>query len=178
MTKVGWEDVHPSATPYFQSCWMSEFGNDLKIVWDWWIKEYALRIGPVLVPTKITNLFSGLSKEFRRYNSVSSVQKKKRKIPLDFKNQVPTRRRSVSCRDYSQASGIDLDGLERASSEHDIRSQCQNFSWIVIAVFALLLFLFFCCCCRCRCWRLRLPRYRVQNTICRRNIVTSQFQIY
>lgn len=67
----------------------------------------------------------GLSKEFRRYNSVGSVQKKKRKIPLDFKNQVPTRRRSVSCRDYSQASGIDLDGLERASSEHDIRKTNQ-----------------------------------------------------
>ena len=87
--------------------------------------------------------FSGLSEEFRRCNSVGSVQKKKRKIPLDFKNKVPTRRRSVSCRDYSQASGIDLDGLERASSEHDIRSQYQNFSWIVIAVFALLLLLLF-----------------------------------
>ena len=154
-------------------------------IWEWFKDSLrlmnqgiGLRTGPVLVPTKITNPFSGLSKEFRRYNSVGSVQKKKRKIPLDFKNQVPTRRRSVSCRDYSQASGIDLDGLERASSEHDIRSQCQNFSWIVIAVFALLLLLFFCCCCRCRCWRLRLPRYRVQNTICRRNIVTSQFQIY
>ena len=157
MTKVGWDDVHPSATLYFQSCWMSEFGNDLKIVWDWWIKKYALRIGPVLVPTKITNFFSGLSEEFRRCNSVGSVQKKKRKIRLDFKNQVPTRRRSVSCRDYSQASGIDLDGLERASSEHDIRSQC--FSSVVIAVFALLsLFLFWCCCCRCRCWCLRLTR--------------------
>ncbi|RMX40112.1 hypothetical protein pdam_00002322, partial [Pocillopora damicornis] len=67
----------------------------------------------------------GLSEEFRRCNSVGSVQKKKRKIRLDFKNQVPTRRRSVSCRDYSQASGIDLDGLERASSEHDIRKTNQ-----------------------------------------------------
>lgn len=63
----------------------------------------------------------GLSKEFRRWNSVDSVQKKKRKIPRDVKNQVPARRRSVSCRDYSQASEIDLVGLERASSEHDLR---------------------------------------------------------
>ena len=102
-----------------------------------------MRTDPVLVPTKITNLFSGLSNEFRRYNSVGSVQKKKRKIPLDFKNQVPTRRRSVSCRNYSQASGIDLDGLERASSEHDIRSQCQNFFPELLLLFLL------CCCCFC-----------------------------
>lgn len=171
--------MHPSATPCLQSCF------DVRI-WGW-LKD-SLRL--MNQEIRLENwsclgsnedyqfFFSGLSKEFRRYNSVGSVQKKKRKIPLDFKNQVPTRRRSVSCRDYSQASGIDLDGLERASSEHDIRSQCQNFSWIVIAVFALLLLLLFCCCCWCRCWRLRLPRYRVQNTICRRNIVTSQFQLY
>lgn len=63
----------------------------------------------------------GPSKEFRRWNSFGFEQKKKRKIPRDVNSQVPTRRRSVSCRDYSQASDIDLDGLERSSSEHDVR---------------------------------------------------------
>ena len=63
---------------------------------------------------------------------MDSVQKKKRKIPRDVKNQVPARRRSVSCRDYSQASEIDRVGLERASSEHDLRSECRGFTQLFL----------------------------------------------
>lgn len=63
----------------------------------------------------------GPTKEFRRWNSFGFDRKKKRKIPQDIDNQVPTRRRSLSCRDYSQVSDFDLGGLEQASSEHDIR---------------------------------------------------------
>jgi len=67
----------------------------------------------------------GLSKEFRRWNSFGFEQKRKRKVPRDSNNKVPPRRRSVSCQDYSQAGDIDLEGLERASSEHDIRGNNQ-----------------------------------------------------
>lgn len=66
-------------------------------------------------------LLTGSNREFRRWNSFGFEQKKKRKIPRDANNPVPTRRRSLSCRDYSQASDYDLEALERASSEHDIR---------------------------------------------------------
>lgn len=76
---------------------------------------------------------SGSSQEFRRWNSFGFEQKKRRKIPRDVDNPVPTRRRSVSCRDYSQASDISLEGLERASSEHDIRG------WFALLSFNFLL---------------------------------------
>jgi len=63
----------------------------------------------------------GPNKEFRRWNSFGFEHKKKRKISRDNHNPVPQRRRSLSCRDYSEASGYDLEELERPSSEHDIR---------------------------------------------------------
>ncbi|KAL9951870.1 hypothetical protein ACROYT_G044609 [Oculina patagonica] len=67
----------------------------------------------------------GTSKEFRRWNSFGFEQKKKRKIPRDPNNQVPARRRSLSCHDYGQASDIDPEGRDRASSEHDVRRNSQ-----------------------------------------------------
>lgn len=67
----------------------------------------------------------GLSKEFRRWNSFGFEQKRKAKISRDSNDKVAARRRSVSVQDYSQAVDIDLEGLERASSEHDVRGNNQ-----------------------------------------------------
>ena len=65
----------------------------------------------------------GSKSNFRRWNSYEWGQKKKKKskIPCENGNDVPSRRRSLSCRDYGGVSDYDLEGLERASSEHDVR---------------------------------------------------------
>lgn len=65
--------------------------------------------------------FSGLSKEFRRWNSFGFEQKRKRKPPRDSNEKVSPRRRSLSCQGYSQAGDIGVEGKGRASSQHDIR---------------------------------------------------------
>lgn len=77
--------------------------------------------------------FSGLSKEFRRWNSFGFEQKTKRKPPRDSNDKVPARRRSLSCQGYSQAGDIGLEGLGRASSQHDIRSWFALLSLTIIS---------------------------------------------
>lgn len=65
---------------------------------------------------------------FRRWNSYGWGQKKKKKsqIPRENGNEVSSRRRSLSCRDYGRESDFDLEGLERVSSEHDVRGNAPT----------------------------------------------------
>ena len=70
----------------------------------------------------------GPKSNFRRWNSYGWGQKKKKKsqIPRENGSEVSSRRRSLSCRDYGRESDFDLEGLERVSSEHDVRGNAAR----------------------------------------------------